>query len=501
MANPPIEHENPEPAPRGVSRRALLAGGLGTAGVVGVGAYLGRNRIGRFARSNETDDPFFGSLPFADDVNKQIKGFASADSYQAGDTLELFVSVAGGGSFSVEILEAGWFDGQNHRIVHDVSVEGIEQPGEVIDAASGTVRCPWVSSFSMPVPASWSSGVYLALLRRDDGFANYVPFVIRDTQPSADIIYVHPTSTYQAYNAYPIGAGGKSLYDYNSSPEPTSVGNTRAYTVSGNRPYDRTGDGGFFVFGLAGLLWLSRKGWNVTTLSTTDVHRNPELLLGAKCVISGGHDEYWTSTRYDAFIAARESGTSLLFVGANTAYWQIRYEEDGAGSLRPDITCYKSDIDDPKKDPDDVTTLTRQAGRPEQALVGIGLMNVIEDTEDLDQRDDFIAENTDHWAYADTGMSDGDVVPGILGNETDARDPVQPLPDSTSFVRLGMGTVSGDMGDTIAETILYETDAGALVFASGTLAWEEALDLNHPLYDERIDQLTSNIVNRMLRKN
>lgn len=444
---------------------------------------------------HKADDPFFGSLAFATDEKKQIKGFASADSYQAGDNLELFVSVAGGGSFSIEILEVGWFDGAGHRIVHLDNVAGIEQPPEVIDNESGMITCPWEPSYSTPIPGEWSSGIYLALLRRDDGVANYVPFVVRDAMPTADIIYVHPTSTYHAYNAYPLGFGGKSLYDYNSSLGPNSAGHPRAYTVSGNRPFDRAGDGGFFTFGLAGVQWLSRRNWNTTYVSTTDVHRDPELLSNAKCVISGGHDEYWSSTRYDAFANARDRGTSLFFIGANTAYWQIRYET-GSG-LRPDITCYKSDEDDPQKADDDVTTLTRHAGRPEQALVGVGLMNVVEDTEDLSLRADFIAENTDHWAYAETGMSDGDVVPGILGNETDARDPVQPLPDSDNFIRLGVGTVNGNMGETIAETILYEAPSGAWVFASGTLAWEEALDLNHPLYDERIDQLTTTIVNRM----
>ena len=446
--------------------------------------------------SDEADDPFFGHLRFADDTNKQIKGFASADSYQAGDSLDLHVSVAGGGDFSIDVLEVGWFEGAGHRIVHTASATGIEQPPEVIDDR-GMVTCAWESSFSLPVPSSWASGVYLALLRRGDGMANYVPFVVRDAEPSADIIYVHPTSTSQAYNAYPLGAGGKSLYDFNSSAALTDVGNPRAYRVSGQRPFDGIGDGGFAVFGLAGYWWLSRNGWSVTTLSTTDVHRDPELLQTARCVVSGGHDEYWSSARYDAFADARDNGTSLFFMGANVAYWQIRYEESGS-DLRPDITCYKSEDDDPNKADDDVTTLTRHAGRPEQSLVGVGLMNVVVDTEDLSLRSDFIAENTDHWAYEGTGMSDGDVVAGILGNETDARDPVQPLPESSSFTRLGVGTVAGEMGETIAETVLYEAPSGALVFASGTLAWEEALDLTDQLYDDRIDTLSTTIVNRML---
>ena len=54
------------------------------------------------------------------------------------------------------------------------------------------------------------------------------------------------------------------------------------------------------------------------------------------------------------------------------------------------------------------------------------------------------------------------------------------------------------MGETIAETVLYEAPSGALVFASGTLAWEEALDLTDQLYDDRIDILSTTIVNRML---
>lgn len=495
--------------PPRVPRRRLLQAGIGAAGLFGLGAYLGKDRVRREVRRPRTTDPLRGGGRFADDVGKQIKGYASADSYQAGDELVLFVTVSDRSDFAIEIYETGWFDGARKRLVHAVDgLSGIEQSEVFIESESGRIHCQWDPSYAMAVPREWSSGVYLARLRRNDGYINYIPFVVRDVEPTAPLVYVHPTTTYQAYNAYPLGAGGKSLYDFNSGGEPTGAGTQRAYTVSGDRPFSGAGDGGLFTFGMSGIFYLNRKGWEVSFVSDSDVHRNPGILQGAKCVVSGGHDEYWSSTRYDAFAAARDTGTSLFFMGANVAYWQIRYGNTGGtgdtgdtgegGRTRSDITCYKSLATDPESSPDLQTDLTRVVGRPEQALVGVGLMNMVADTESIDDRGDFIAENTDHWAYGETNMVDGDDVVGILGNETDARDPQQPMPDSLSYTRLGVGTISGDMGDTIAETVIYQAPSGAWVFASGTLAWEEALDLEDQLYDARIEQMTTTILERML---
>ena len=69
----------------------------------------------------------------------------------------------------------------------------------------------------------------------------------------------------------------------------------------------------------------------------------------------------------DAFDAARDSGTNLAFMGANTAYWQVRYEDGGET-----MVGYKS-VYDPEPDPYLKTAMFRELVPPryECELLGI----------------------------------------------------------------------------------------------------------------------------------
>ena len=58
-------------------------------------------------------------------------------------------------------------------------------------------------------------------------FDNKIYFIVKNKKKDADITIIYPTNTEEAYN----NAGGKSLYDFNSS------GKQRAYIVGFMRPY------------------------------------------------------------------------------------------------------------------------------------------------------------------------------------------------------------------------------------------------------------------------
>ena len=47
-----------------------------------------------------------------------------------------------------------------------------------IDAATGLIECQWEPSHTLAVPQGWRTGIYLAVLRTKDRFANFVPFVV-----------------------------------------------------------------------------------------------------------------------------------------------------------------------------------------------------------------------------------------------------------------------------------------------------------------------------------
>ena len=134
----------------------------------------------------------------------------------------------------------------------------------------------------------------------------------------------------------------------------------------------RNPDGGFaktFVRQMEDVLGTClEKGIKIVTNADLDHH--PEL-LGAdspyRLFLSIGHDEYWTKEMRDGFEAARDAGVNLANMGANTAYWQVRYEDD-----RRTIVGYKSAAD-PNPDPALKTMLFRALTPPryECALLGV----------------------------------------------------------------------------------------------------------------------------------
>ena len=74
-------------------------------------------------------------------------------------------------------------------------------------------------------------------------------------------------------------------------------------------------------------------GLTVHYATDFDIHLNAEYTKNYPLVISVGHDEYWTKEEfthmYDRIFV---HGKNTLFLGANTAYWQIRYADVNATS-------------------------------------------------------------------------------------------------------------------------------------------------------------------------
>ena len=46
-----------------------------------------------------------------------------------------------------------------------------------------------------------------------------------------------------------------------------------------------------------------------------------------------GHDEYWTGHAVEV-TRARDAGTNLAFLSANTMYWRVRLEDRSTGPAR-----------------------------------------------------------------------------------------------------------------------------------------------------------------------
>ena len=481
----------------------------------------------------------------ADDTVQQIKGYASATSVNKGQNINFYVSVNTAQTFDVDVYRMGWYNGAGGRLMKSVSsLNGTNQAKPEYEPATGMVSYQWNSSYTLAVPTTWTSGIYLAKLTNIQGYENYISFVVRDDARTADLMYQQPVTTYQAYNPFPrvqnqtpqrlvLGgepdsevamagqldnpqspvnspqqAGfstnmsaasladiGKSLYEYNSSSTVTGAGTTRALKVSFDRPYEGWGDGQFFSWEYYLVGWLEENGYNVAYSTDIDLHRQgASQLQRAKALISAGHDEYWSKAMYDAAEQVRDSGKHIAFLGSNAVYWQIRLEANTSGTANRVIVSYKDPALDPETNPALETFRFRDVGRPEQSLVGV---QYIMDNE-WAFNTDYVVTNSDHWVYAGTGFNDGDTVRGITGYEVDTLYADVVKPQSQNQTILASSPFTGRFGtNTLSNASIYQAPSGAWVFATGTMSWPWALQ--HDEYvDTRIQTTTNNILQRFI---
>src|SRR6266487_578530 len=179
----------------------------------------------------------------ATDGGGQIKGYASHTSVNKGGNITFYVSVNPAQTYTIDVYRMGWYQGLGGRPMQHIGpLLGAQQPTCPTDATTGMIECRWSPAYTLATQTSWTSGIYLALLRNAQSYQNYIVFVVRDDGRVAPLYYQQPVATYQAYNDYPNdNLTGKSLYAFNSYGSTTVGGGGAAVKVSFNRPYE--GDG------------------------------------------------------------------------------------------------------------------------------------------------------------------------------------------------------------------------------------------------------------------
>lgn len=466
------------------------------------------------------DIPWLG-YKITDDRRLNIKGYASAVSVLQGRAIGLHVSTATREPYTVDVYRLGYYQGLGGRHLTRLGpFRGRPQPACYTVRSVGTVTCPWRTSVRLQTHPWWTTGSYLAVLTSRSHFQSEVMFTVRDRRP-ADIVYVSPVNTYQAYNNFPYdppaGTGwnagahprtGRSLYDFNSPVSSKYPDGKPGVKVSFDRPYSsqygNPGNGGLTDFEPFTIAYLERRGYDVTYATDVDVDAHPGLLQRHEAVLISGHSEYWSERMYDAAYAARDAGVDLLFIASNEIYWHVRYQHGRSGASHRVVVGYKDFKPDPVADPARRTIKWRDLGRPEQELVGVQFPtegNIDWGGEEL------VPTNTDTWPFNGTGLSDGVPVTGeIVGYEIDAFDPAYPAPDATWRVLLASSPFVNYQGLPYTHnTSIYRAPSGALVFATGTMDWAWALapggssDGVQDNVRPALQRLTRNVLHRMLR--
>lgn len=451
-----------------------------------------------------TDAWQLGRLGFltSDAKVRQVEGYASATSVNKGEPIAFQVSVNLAQTVTANIYRMGWYGGLGGRLMaHLDPVPATRQRSCAPEKQIGLVDCAWPATFTYTVPDTWTSGVYLVTLTNEQKYQSYLTFVVRDDQRTADLLYQQSVTTYQAYNDYPVGTG-KGLYEFNSFgakvPATTTI---RAAKVSFDRPYaDGNGSGQFggnswnwerYYIG-----WLEKSGYDVTYSTDLDTHANGARLLAFKGFLSVGHDEYWSDPMRNAVTAARDAGVGLGFFGANTGYWQVRFEPSARGVANRVMVCYKDAARDPVKG-GTATALWRDPplGRPEQTLVGVQYTShlVNDGVGSI-----YLVQSSDSWVWQGSGFVDGTEIPGVLGYETDRLMPEYPAPASQSYTTLSRSFVIDVAGThETSSSAVYQAPSGAWVFASGTNHW--SFGLGKPgVTSPGVERATTNVLDRFL---
>ena len=479
-------------------RKLLTAPVAGTMGMVGASA-MARAAMGEATTPAAKHPAETIWRSYYDDT--RVWGYVDRHSIDAGEKFNLMLSTGPSlpsAKGRIEIYRIGYHEGSDRALVwRSDPVQVIAQPVQITAAAVGA---GWTASIEQIGTGGWQSGYYTIDFVDDlDGLRNInvAYIVVTESDRSGDILLELSSNTWQAYNEW----GGSSFYT-------SDFIGTNAQTIS----FDRPTAPDFFEYEYYLCLWLEQfaaeHGLKLGYATNFDVHRDPKFTENYRLFISGSHNEYWSLEEFEAvYRRIFELGKNTIFMGANTAYWQIRYADvNGAadGFRGRQLICFKS-LDDPirfrgdKKSSFDLITMRfrDEARRPETMLMGVAYQSWFSRETVPPITFPYMVTRTDLPFFEGTGYTVGDPIGDVVGYEWDNTDPtgdgrrlwdaeksrIPPIDPATIDVLFTGSPVDIDGRPGKAEAVYFVSKAGAKVFSSGTIRW--ALGLGAAGYERQ----------------
>jgi len=419
--------------------------------------------------------------------SRELELYLSTDSQVQGGFVSVKVSSDISSTVTAEVYRLGYYGGAGARRVwsggpFNVSTQG----GCPVDPTTGRVECDWNETFYFQTGTDWVSGIYLVKVQRPDPlpYKRFAPFVVRDGR-AAEILFTAAFNTYQAYNNW----GGESLYQDDSG-----LHSGNAFEVSYNRPYvEGEGAGQALVWEQPTLFILEKSGYDVTYATDVDYLRRSNLVDGIGAVLIAGHSEYWSVEERGQVDAALNSGqTSVVHLSANSSYWRVRFRDDWRGNGLRTIVGYKGQW---WLDPIPGSTLRfrdEPNANPETLLFGVGY--------DGWQYLGFplVVRNSNHWLFQGTGITDGELIPELVGTEFDRLWPDLSTPPDVNLIA-DSALVNADGFTNRSHMVERTLPAGNTVFSAGAISWASGLNLNwRGGGDERVVRMFLNAIERAL---
>jgi hypothetical protein len=383
--------------------------------------------------------------------------------------------------------------------------------------------------YELPIPESWPSAAYVALLEdpapvelRSVFQRAAALFVVRGRGESP-LLYKLPLATYHAYNC----TGGGCFYvnpPRSGTPPGSKVtlrrpgGGIGGETCGAPDYYDPSSPRQTFAhWDAAFIRWLLRTGYAPEFCTDLDIHENAELCSGRRLLLNVGHDEYWSEPTRDRVEAFVEAGGNLAFFGANVCWWRIHVVDEGSA-----IVCHQGG---PQGALDHWWPETG-VNRPEDALTGVSYRHGGGWWDGPRRSHGYVVQQPDHWVFAGTGLHAGeavgrDTLPPLVGYECDGA-PLEHFDAATGEARLARnarrcGTPDGfellaasplqaDWQELPPREPLVAAGPHAAtmglfsrkgtVFTAGTTDWAQVLAGGQ---DGRIERITHNVLDRLLQ--
>ena len=390
----------------------------------------------------------------------ELAAYTTEMSGVPGTRVGLKVSSTEGGYEAAAFRIGSYVGGTGANVWESGFRRGREQsPPRFASYETRTVIAPWARDLTVDT-STWEPGFYVFRLRTDTGWETQVPYVVTSPSAAGTVALVAPVTTWQAYNEW----GGYSLY---AGP----TGDSRSHVVSFDRPYNgATGANDYRTAAIPIIVRAEQTGVPLSYFTNIDLHTRRRALDGAHGLVSMGHDEYWTTAMREAVVEARDAGTNLAFLSANTMYWRIRLEPGPHGPARL-VVGYRHDAHlDPlyAEGSKDTSALFREAPvpRPEHDLLGMQYECYPVDT-------DYVIASPGWWGFRGTGVRRGAHVIGLVGPEADRVYPDGRLPRPLQVLSHSPYSCRGVT--TSSQSIYYSAASGAGVFNAGTLRWGCAL--------------------------
>jgi hypothetical protein len=432
-----------------------------------------------------------------------IEGYVSKTSVRPGESISVHVSTNPASPFMLEIYRLGYYQGHGGRLMMKAGpFKGEVQP----DPPIGPKRlreCTWAPCTSITIPADWTSGVYLGKLTAErEKLQSYVIFVVRDDR-KADLLFQVSDTTWNAYNRWP---GQYSLYD---DGKKVWYWGPNVQT-SFDRPYGKycqildaplsVGSGEFLLWEFPLAYWMEQHGYDVTYISNLDTHSDPQSLERGKGWLSVGHDEYWSLAMFETMLKLVSKGVNLAFLSGNSicGVLDINPSHDG----RPNrvierVGRYGSPEKEELENGFAEEALFTKNGPNEATLMGA------RSTWPTTGGGDWTCRKPEHWLFADTGMKDGEGIPGLVGWEWHGKPAKIP-----GLEIVASGKTSGARIDGLYTATIYPGPKDNFVFNASTIWWADGLSeppgyLRPAVYtrpqgpDKRVQQITKNLLDRM----